>query len=381
MMRPWRSASAFLRVALVLVAALLAAEVLVRWLAPQPHLVIEAGLYEADPPGGYRLRPGYRGSITNRVEFDHAVVVDERGLRESPGTPGPTRLLVIGDSFTFGLGVRDDETFAARLARRPDLEVLNGGLPGIGVPALVDWYERHGRALEPALLLLAVFVGNDLADARPDREETRIVDGLVVPTVLRPGVGSWLYRHSDLARLAKRAAGGPALTSLRLAAGWREPWEISNLRWEFSIYATPPSAEIRAAEETTDRALARLAALCAADGTRLLAALVPTRVQLEPEVWGATLVRLGLDPASHDREQPVRVFARLLAAHGIPYTDLAPAFAAGLADDPPLYYRQDRHWTSAGHELAARELAAFLEAQAGAADGGRLTALGTGAAR
>lgn len=349
-------------VATILLGFLLA-EALVSWLAPQALLVIEPGLYEADPPGRYRLSPGYRGTMTNRVEFEHQVAVDERGLRSS-GTgdrTGGAKIMAIGDSFAFGMGVADEATFVAALAERRAAIALNGGLPGTGVPDVVEWYERRGRALDPDTLILAIFVGNDLADARPDREAIKIVDGLVAPADTPAGVRSWLYRRSDLVRLLKSAAGSPALVGVRQRLGLSEPWIVRNLRHEFSIYAVEPSDELLEAERTTDRALARLAGICARDGTRLVAALLPARVQLDPTAWEASLAMLELDPTRHDANQPNRVFASLLERHAIPWLDLAPVFAASIACGEELYYRKDRHWNQAGHALAASELARFLD--------------------
>src|SRR5262245_41457465 len=43
------------------------------------------------------------------------------------------RVLVLGDSFAYGIGVEDDETFSARLqALEPRLDVLNSGVNGYG---------------------------------------------------------------------------------------------------------------------------------------------------------------------------------------------------------------------------------------------------------
>ena len=360
-----RLVAAITRLGLTAVLGLLLAEALVSWLAPQPLLVIEPGLYEADPPGRYRLSPGYRGSMTNRVEYDHEITIDERGLRTSGEGTGDHSVMVLGDSFAFGMGVTGAETFAALLGDEPEFEGLNGGLPGTGVPDMVDWYARHGRALEPDTVLLTVFTGNDLTDARPDREAIRIRDGLVVPSDTPMGPRAWLHRHLDVVRLAKSATASPALAGVRDALGMGEPWMVRNLRWEFSTYAVDPPVELVEAEAATGRALARLAAMCAEDGTRLVAALIPARLQIDAAAWEASLAQVGLDPVAHDPRHPARLFRRLLEGHGIPVLDLSPAFAAALGGDRRLYFEKDRHWTPAGHELAARELAGFLREVAG----------------
>ena len=52
-----------------LILGLIGAEVVIRLISPQPLLVIDPGLYAPDPPGRYRLVPGYTGQATNRVEL------------------------------------------------------------------------------------------------------------------------------------------------------------------------------------------------------------------------------------------------------------------------------------------------------------------------
>ncbi len=356
-----RLGGAALRLALVVVFGLLLAELVVSWMAPQALLVIEPGLYEADPPGRYRLSPGYRGSMSNRVEFEHDVTVDERALRASGMSHGPGTLMTLGDSFAFGMGVEGEEAFGALLAARRSATGMNGGLPGTGVPDLVGWYSRHGRALAPDLVVLAIFVGNDLADARPDRPDIRIVDGLVAPADTPAGLRSLLFRHSDLVRLVKNAAGSPALAGLRETLGLSEPWVIRNLRHEFSIYAIDPSPELVAAERATDEAFAHLVAMCSEDGTRLVAALIPARIQLVPASWEASLRMIGLDPDGHDPDHPRAVFTTLLDHHGVPYLDLGPPFAEAVARGEQLYYLEDRHWNAAGHALAAERIDVFLD--------------------
>ena len=80
---------------------------------------------------------------------------DEDGLRNVPGRStsanGPV-LAVFGDSFVFGVGVDDGDTLPAQLPRalagvRPDLRVLDAGLPGLSIvsyPAMIRYVlSRH----------------------------------------------------------------------------------------------------------------------------------------------------------------------------------------------------------------------------------------------
>src|SRR5690349_10583986 len=96
---------AVLAITLGLILALL--EVGLRLFAPQIVPPI-TGLFTADPATAYRLAPGARVPF-RFAEGSTTFAVNSQGLRADheigPPAPGTTRLLNLGDSFTFGMGV------------------------------------------------------------------------------------------------------------------------------------------------------------------------------------------------------------------------------------------------------------------------------------
>lgn len=356
--------------AVSLVLSLAAAEILVRLARPQPRLVIEpGGFYIPDPPGRYRLSPGYRGNIYNRAEYSNEIRINQAGLRGpeiGSSSDEILRVLVVGDSFVFGVGVEDTDTFTAllpaRLARhdRAAAEGLNAGIPAFGVPDAESWFRRHGVALEPDIVVLAIFLGNDLVDASPDREEILLVDGLLVPSLSAGGIKAWLHRHSHLFVTVKSLLDQPGFQPLRDKLGLGEPWKTRTLREELGVYRKSADQALRPAIDATDEALGRFTELSEELGFELIAVLIPSEIQLEPERWQMSLTSLDLDPADYDPSTPTRIFQELLDRHEIPTLDLGPPFLTGLSRGEALYFRLDRHWTRAGHALAADELARFL---------------------
>jgi hypothetical protein len=145
----------------------------------------------------YGLRPGVETML-----LGVPVNVNAQGFRGSAvaSSPGPRRLLVLGDSVVFGLGVGDDETLPAVLRRRLGgaAEAVNLGVPGYDTAVEVEQLAAVGLALRPS----AVVVGVSLNDYD------------VVPSYTALGV---LARNDGLVRGALGVPAGRALArSLRM---------------------------------------------------------------------------------------------------------------------------------------------------------------------
>jgi lysophospholipase L1-like esterase len=345
--------------------SLLIAELAIRLVRPQPVLVVSKGLYAPDPPRRYRLQPGFQGTITNRVEYDTPVSINREGLRGpeiEPRQPGTFRILALGDSFTFGVGASQEETYPAQLqeilrSRGTDAQVLNAGAPGFGVPDAVAWYRRWGRPLDPDAVVLAVFVGNDLQDAAPGTPKAVAVDGaLMIQGEKRRSLSRWLYYHSHLYALLKGSALGGAA---RRALGLPEPLDVRQLRQEMELYSKERlPTEIREGAAATEKAVAELAR--SAGGTRILAVIVPSLIQVDPARWEASLERFGLDPSRYDRRRPNELFRGIFGRHGFSILDLTEPFAETVGRGGRIYLPIDQHLTPAGYRLMAERVAAEI---------------------
>jgi hypothetical protein len=65
-----------------------------------------------------------------------------------------------------------------------------------------------------------------------------------------------------------------------------------------------------------------------------------------------------------DLDLPGRRLRGFSASHGIPYLDLQPLFRdRARSGGPPLHWKHDGHWSAAGHDRAAVQIADFLVAR------------------
>lgn len=116
------------------------------------------------PTRGWALRPG----IHDMAAFgDKILNSSSRGLRgrEERGYEKPEgriRILVFGDSFTFGEEVDDAETYCHDLEEMlPGVEVLNFGVHGYGHDQMLLYLEEEGVKYHPDVVLLG-FISDDM---------------------------------------------------------------------------------------------------------------------------------------------------------------------------------------------------------------------------
>jgi lysophospholipase L1-like esterase len=100
----------------------------------------------------------------------HRIRINSLGLRgpETTLVPHMPRVLCLGDSFTFGDYVNDEETLPAQLGNRfaGIAEVLNGGVGGTTIVDQREFLKRY-LSLRPDVVVL-VYFDNDLEDLLVD---------------------------------------------------------------------------------------------------------------------------------------------------------------------------------------------------------------------
>jgi lysophospholipase L1-like esterase len=114
-----------------------------------------------------------------RAEFSVDVRLNALGFRErrlpSPKPPGVLRVVTLGDSFTQGYGVEEDEAWPRRLEAALDArdggthEVVNLGVPGTNPQDYVSHLQYPGLAYQPDVVIVTV-MANDVQDRWVQRE-------------------------------------------------------------------------------------------------------------------------------------------------------------------------------------------------------------------
>jgi len=95
----------------------------------------------------------------------YRVVTNSQGLRMNYDITFPKkrqRVLILGDSYTFGLYVSNQDTYAALLdANYPDIEVINAGVEGYTITDEAAMFAERAKYTEPDITVLQA-LDNDL---------------------------------------------------------------------------------------------------------------------------------------------------------------------------------------------------------------------------
>jgi lysophospholipase L1-like esterase len=306
-----------------------------------------SAFYQSDSYLGWSGQPNQHLRY-RRPEFDTMVQLDADGWRQ-PEPPRPARpvhrLLVLGDSFTWGWGVSQGQVFTDLLqaALPATVAVYNRGVVGFGTGQEYLLLQREFAARAYDAVVLMFFI-NDLADNIDGKEGHRpyfeVVDGHLHPrnqpaVAQNSPVEQFLKEHSRAYRfvdfevgMLKRRFAGEAADE----RGYREAAAVD-------FHDLPGYA-------VTARLLGAIRRLTCEHGARFLLVYIPQRSEFEADA-----------PLPYVRSVHAMI-DDIARREGIPLLDLSPRFQQQAKAGKQLIYAVDAHWTPAGHRLAADVLLA-----------------------
>lgn len=339
---------------------------------------------------GFRLaKPHYRFSATHYGDGYVPALLDSRTMRDevlslksvtmsidahgfrATTPPRDARVFALGDSFTFGWGVGDGDTWPDLLAQRLGEPVYNLGVhdssPLEEVVRLKHLLRAQPDEFRPHHVVWLLFEGNDLEDCRPivpartATHPTRpaLLADTVVDLVLQiPGV----VQHESVIDRLRRGE----LVLGRPPAG-RDPLVVDGVRSPHPVHHSKDLGWMLWLREQVERARAPesyvarhphraciaaafdgMAALSREHGFDVTAVVAPSAVRVyAPHV----------DDLDEPLSDPHLITALLAHARdaGFATVNLLEALAPHAAGDTRdlLYFRDDDHWSPRGHAVVA----------------------------
>ncbi len=343
-----------LRAALVVlgaVAALAIGEAAARLLVPAGSVSELRGLHEFRPDRGwlYGLRPGAEGRISATGDALYRINQDGfRGPRHArPNPAGAMRIVVMGDSISFGYAVEEASAFPrvlekqlAALVPQAGIEVVNLAVGGYNAWNEAELLKSVGISYQPDLVL-AQFCINDLNDPSVHFDaQTRLLLS-TIPDAAFPDPSLRRGPHHAPSRMLTWCAAS------KLCALARDGW-LAAYATEFDDAAKraalmPVETDDGPEWDWLETRYLEMAKAAERAGARFAVLVFPYPAQL-----------VGREP--HPVQERVLALAR---RHGWTAVDPLPAFRAAHADGTVLFLDW-WHPTEAGHRIAAEEVLRVL---------------------
>ncbi len=316
----------------------------------QIHYGSDAGWPVDSEEGKFvRFKPDTQFKV-QYYEYSTTIHIDHWGGRVVPSVKkayGVPIIPVLGDSFSFGLGVKDNETFINLICKNSVANYLNLGAPGSALPNQLDVLEfRHRELGSPGLYVFVFYLGNDFS------EMIRYYEGSGNEESKNSGIMDFMKHRRFIERsyavqFALHYLSADTHTKHKTKY-FRTP---DGNRISSSIYllmsrSKPYSVE---AEEFLNRSLDRLENLSKNLHFRYEFIVIPDKHQTDPDLFNKQASVFGLSADRLDRSYPDRFLEKQLEQRGIQYLDVM----ACLKDQHGLYYKNDDHLTAAGHRVVA----------------------------
>lgn len=308
-------------------------------------------------PYGYKPEPKQRDTYST----DQPVVTNVFGFRDDrdwvvPRPAGVLRVMVLGDSLTFGNAEAFENIYSKVLERRLNrtlgsIEVVNVSAGGWNTGNEVAFFLQEGRQYDPSILVLGFYPNDWVSPPRPDASATPVE---LSPDARVEGRPPWLrWLPYSAIYFLKRSATVMYLRDRLAVATSSGPDFVSKLLLNKVDLNKNPAVAYTLSE------LLRLKQACDERGIPVVIASIPP----------VNLFWLPKRPVGY-----VEHLRRFSEVYGISFVDLAKEFwEAG--DWRRLYmYPWDNHLSVEGHRLVAAQLEPVIAHLAAGARPGTSTA-------
>lgn len=314
-------------------------------------------------------------SRLEQPDFSYIQRVNKLGLRGRETTvekpAGVYRILMLGDSFTMGKGVEDDQTFSVLLENllnaapgsscNMKFEVLNGGVDSYAPVLSNIELRRDLAALRPDLVVHNLDVSDLIQEQAYRHEAVLAADGSVtaVPNEARKAsltdrARDWIDQHLFFTRAmlyyASKSLGGDEISVRTVATQANREIVAHTLASD----TAPRDAQWRDIFASIDS----IRDFAGKHGSQYVLSVYPWAHEISRTEWiPGRYAYMSPDDVPSDRS--LVTIRRMSAERGIPLAEMHPVFRAYKGTEK-LYFDHDMHWTPAGQRVMAEGLADYL---------------------
>jgi len=337
----------------------------------------------------YEDRPEARRSYPNAPpgfgKIDRTLRTDSRGYRNAV-TQTHADVVTLGDSFTEGSNVSDQDAWPARLGTLLGHPVCNLGMSGYDPLHYLESLKDHGLALKPRVVLCMLYEGNDFRSTDSDAKRRnpgvskRFADYLDRSPIIRALDQRLIRTFGSIGADAPlTAAARIDWLPLAIPAGASERYYAFEPKQLRDLYVSADDFAVDRHWLNPRGQLAEMHARCREIGATFVVLFAPTKAhvtfplvadRVDPvKIKAFTAISLkGELPEPREFAQELKrnveareqVVAKWSAQEGIPFLGLSSPLRKAATASTQVYYTYDQHWTPLGHEVVAHAVDEFL---------------------
>ena len=319
----------------------------IRALIPQDiRMQLENGLTigKRDSVLGHINQPLARVSV-KEPEYTVEYACNAEGFRDETAHPVPKppnifRILLLGDSFTWGSGVNYTEIWPVIFEQnygnhRPNIDIVKAGVSGYDTRQEVLYLQRLLPLFEPDVVAIA-FLPNDLVTNMPIIEN----DSLSRLEIIRQdSLVAWSQKD-------KRSELQAVTLFKRLLMSNDFMYTRLYLSTERATYFTMPLPEkLKQQIATTETLLTTAATFCRERKVQFMVVSIP-------QLFQVIVKARDQHPANIDVDLVDREFLRFAKSQGFPWIETLPVLTDYYRKNKEdIYFRLDGHLNKTGHRL------------------------------
>lgn len=303
--------------------------------------------------------------------FHSEIKTNSLGLRNpeiGEKKPDTNRILFIGDSFTMGWAVDEQEAFPRLVekmlkTKNPSqkTETINAGFTAAGPSGYYLYYKNFTQSLAADTVIVNLYLGNDIT-SRLDVAWVK-KDSRGFPEVVR-SKSSYIDFYGQLRRKDEPVKYQiPLLNESHAFVFLMDRLTpLSNANEETKVI-TPlvclfkkRCQDLNQAKQEVEQLLLEMNTIAKKRKQRFIVTLIPVEFQLYDEARQKYGIMIPL--SMRERALPNFELRTFFDKNGIEYLDLLPDFYDHL--DANTYYTHDDHWNTLGHFIAAEAITSYL---------------------
>ncbi len=347
---------------------------------------VQKGTFVDEPEKAF----SYANMPAGYPDVAYTLTVDKRGFRNRSDLE-QYDIVVLGDSFTEGSKVSDEEAWPAVLAGRSGRSVYNLGMSGGSPVTYVNTLEEFGIGLRPKTVICMLYEGNDFRDSNFEKESglSNLFETIYGVSPLRNLMKNGLIRLLST-EVKLEGAGGEGETlkpsgpgswlPVAIPAGGGEKYYSFKVKLLLQHNHTAEEFAKTEAYRQTTAEVRRMKEVCEENGARFVLAFAPDKPHLllpllkesvtSEELHEFMAIKADKLPAPEKamevmlsrveiQEEATADFCR---GEGIDFVSVTGPLRAAIAEGRQAYFTYDQHWTPLGHKIAADRIYEYLKA-------------------